>query len=188
MGLSDGMRSLIGDALTWSGVALAGAGLLIYYDDVKSLSSSYLGLKLPATAAPGETLNLASVTGAASSVVELKAQANGHYFARADINGRNVDVMVDTGATVVALTFEDAERAGVFLKASDFTHSVATANGIARVAPVMLDRVSVGNIVVRDVQAVVSERGRLRVTLLGMSFLNRLQRVDLRSGVLQMRN
>jgi aspartyl protease family protein len=102
----------------------------------------------------------------------------------AEINGRSIDVMVDTGATLVALTYEDAERAGIYTKSSDFTHRVSTANGSARVAPVSLERISIGDITVRNVQGVVSERGKLKVTLLGMSFLGRLDRVDMRSGVL----
>jgi aspartyl protease family protein len=92
--------------------------------------------------------------------------------------------MVDTGASMVALTYEDAERAGVRLKPSDFTQSVSTANGMARFALVRLDRVTIGNITVRDVKAGVAERGRLSITLLGMSFLSRLERVDMRSGTL----
>lgn len=83
---------------------------------------------------------------------------------------------------MVALTYEDAERAGLRLKPSDFTASVSTANGTAAVAPVTLDRVSIGRITVRDVRAAVCERGRLEKTLLGMSFLSRLDRVDISAG------
>ena len=70
--------------------------------------------------------------------------------------------MVDTGASIVALTYEDAERAGVYVRDSDFTQRVRTANGMARVAPVTLDRVSIGDITVRNVPAAVSERGQAR--------------------------
>ena len=82
--------------------------------------------------------------------------------------------MVDTGASLVALTYEDASRAGIYVRDRDFTQLVRTANGIARVAPVTLDRVSIGDITVRNVPASVSERGMLGTTLLGMSFLKRL--------------
>jgi aspartyl protease family protein len=92
--------------------------------------------------------------------------------------------MVDTGATMVALTYEDASRAGMYIRDRDYTQRVSTANGAARVAPVILDRVSVGTITVRNVPAAVSEPGMLATSLLGMSFLGRLQRVDMRSGVL----
>ena len=92
--------------------------------------------------------------------------------------------MVDTGASIVALTFEDAERAGLYIRDSDYTHRVNTANGLARIAPVTLDRVAIGEIMVRNVPAAVSEPGKLTTSLLGMSFLSRLQRVDMRRGVL----
>jgi aspartyl protease family protein len=117
-------------------------------------------------------------------IVEIKAGAFGHYTASAEINGRPIDVLVDTGASIVALTFEDARRAGIHVRDSDFTHRVSTANGFARVAPVTLERVGIDNIMVRNVPAAVSEPGKLSTSLLGMSFLGRLQRVDMRSGVL----
>jgi aspartyl protease family protein len=66
----------------------------------------------------------------------------------------------------------------------DFTQMVRTANGVARVAPVTLDRVSIGDITVRNVPASVSERGMLGTTLLGMSFLKRPSSVDMRGGTL----
>ena len=92
--------------------------------------------------------------------------------------------MVDTGATIVVLSYEDAERAGIFLNPSDFTQAVTTANGVARIAPVTLDRVTIGDITVRNVPAAVAEPGRLKTSLLGMSFLSRLSRFDMRSDVL----
>lgn len=120
--------------------------------------------------------------GSAGRSVELQAQRNGHYFAEAEINGRQVDVMVDTGATMVALTYEDALRAGFSPRRSDFTHRVSTANGIARVAPVLIDRIQIGDILVRDVRAAVLEEGKLGTTLLGMSFLSKLSSVSMRQG------
>ena len=92
--------------------------------------------------------------------------------------------MVDTGASIVALSYEDARASGIYVRDSDFTHRVSTANGLARVAPVTIDRISIGDITVRDVAGAVMEAGKLGTTLLGMSFLGRLQRVDMRSGML----
>jgi aspartyl protease family protein len=116
--------------------------------------------------------------------VRIEASGHGHYVTRAEINGRPIDVLVDTGASIVALTYDDARRAGVLVRDSDYTQRVSTANGQARVAPVTLDRVSIGDITVRNVPAAVSEPDSLATTLLGMSFLGRLQRVDMRPGVL----
>lgn len=122
----------------------------------------------------------ADSSSAAAGDVTLRATDYGHFETTAEINGRDVDVMVDTGATMVALTYEDAERAGIYLKPSDFTHSVSTANGIAKVAPINIGTISIGGITVRNVRGAVSERGNLHRTLLGMTFLGRLSRVEMR--------
>ena len=82
------------------------------------------------------------------------------------------------------LTYEDAQRAGVFLRDRDFTMQMQTANGIAKAAPVTLERVTIGSITVRNVQAGVAEPGLLRTNLLGMSFLKRLNKFEIRSGTL----
>ena len=84
-----------------------------------------------ATAGPGD----AGDRVLRARTVELKAGAYGHFHANAEINGQPVSVMVDTGASIVALTFEDARAAGLYVRDSDFTQRVSTANGFARVAP-----------------------------------------------------
>lgn len=172
--------------MSWGVVALIGALAISNYDTLKGVAAQAMGLPTAAEmAAETEAAEQAAEpVPIASGTVELKAGRNGHFHTDAEINGRNVEVLVDTGATMVALTYEDAERAGIRPQPADFTQAVSTANGVARVAPVILDRVSIGDITVRGVRAVVSERGRLTTTLLGMTFLSRLERVDMRSGVL----
>jgi aspartyl protease family protein len=91
------------------------------------------------------------------------------------INDRPATFMADTGATLVVLTYEDAARLGLSPQSLDFSARVETANGVSHVAPVMLDRVRVDDITVRDMEAVVAERGALATNLLGMSFLGRLR-------------
>jgi len=181
MPLSSGARGLISDALGWTALAVVGAIALTHFDELKAIAATTLGLAAPneraiseEVAEPGELRR--------NGAVEIRAGLNGHFFTEAEVNGRGIEVMVDTGASIVALTYEDAERAGVYLRNGDFTHAVSTANGTARVAPVTLDRISIGNITVRNVNAAVSERGRLQTSLLGMSFLGRLGRVDIQSG------
>lgn len=102
----------------------------------------------------------------------LKA-ADGHYWADALIDGKAVRVMVDTGASVVALTPEDAIRLGLRLRAGDFSGTVITASGPARAAPVELGTVAVAGARVERVAALVVEHG-LPHSLLGMSYLGRL--------------
>jgi aspartyl protease family protein len=116
--------------------------------------------------------------------VSIAAGAYGHFQTQADIDGRSIDVMVDTGASLVALTYEDAASVGLYVKPSDFTGLAQTANGSTRVAPVTISRISIGDITVRNVPAVVSARGASERTLLGMSFLKRLTRVEMRAGML----
>lgn len=173
--------------------AIVGAGLF-YATEVKDIAKALLGIKTPTfaqsqpqSAAQHQARAGAGRTGtemkASGRTVELKSNGN-HYFAAAEVNGRKIDVMVDTGASMVALTHEDARRLSLSPRDSDFTLSVQTANGVSRFAPVTLDRVAIGGIEVRGVQAAVAEPGRLSTTLLGMSFLSRLQRVDMRAGVM----
>jgi aspartyl protease family protein len=183
------MRYALKEAGTWlvcAGCAVAG---IVYFDELKGATAAAFGIALPP---PGSETPIDAQRGAqsqsgvarasVSGSVELRAGANGHFETAAQINGREISVMVDTGASLIALTYEDAERAGIYVRASDFTHRSQTANGIAKFAPVMLDRVSIGDITVRNVQAAVSEPGKLRTTLLGMSFLGKLSRTEMRRG------
>jgi aspartyl protease family protein len=84
-------------------------------------------------------------------------------------------MVVDTGATSVVLTAEDAKAAGLPLALLNYSVNIETANGRARAAPVTLDRVAMGELEERSVEALVVQPGQLRMSLLGMSFLNRLQ-------------
>lgn len=188
--MTSGSRSLLTEVCSWIVVFGICAIAIVHFDEVKGLTASALGLEPPLNAAsvgePQEQNPRADDRD--GSVVELRSGPGGHYHAEAEINGRDIEVMVDTGATMVVLTWEDAERAGLFMRESDFTHRASTANGAARVAPVTLDNVSIGDITVRDVRAMVSERGALGVSLLGMSFLGRIERVDMRQGTLILQN
>ncbi len=114
----------------------------------------------------------ASAPATGSSAQVLKA-ADGHYWAEADIDGRAVRVMVDTGASVVVLTRADAARLGLELTAADFTADVRTASGPVRAAPVELKAVAVAGARVTAVEALVVDEG-LPHSLLGMSYLGRL--------------
>jgi aspartyl protease family protein len=188
MALSAGTRQAVGMAAAWVMVASSAAFSLLYFSEIKDVARGVLGLPAPAAmreAAVKRGNRRAEVASTPRGrVVEIKAGAHGHYYASAEINGRPINVLVDSGASIVALTYDDASRAGVYVRDSDYTQQVSTANGLARVAPVVLARISIGDITVRDVPAAVTEPGSLGTTLLGMSFLSRLQRVDMRAGTL----
>ena len=121
-------------------------------------------------ATPVVAASTASASGTDAQVVK---GADGHYWAQARIEGRAVRVLVDTGASVVALTRADALRLGVEPEPADFTGRVQTASGVVRAAPVQLKSVSVAGARVDKVEALVVEQG-LEYSLLGMSYLGRL--------------
>jgi aspartyl protease family protein len=98
---------------------------------------------------------------------------DGHYWAQAEVNGAPVRFLVDTGATEVALTAQDAERLGFDLSRLQYRSSVVTAAGRTRAAAVRLASVTVAGARLEDVDALVIENG-LDSSLLGMSYLGRL--------------
>lgn len=108
--------------------------------------------------------------------VTLRIGPDGHYSTQARINGVRVDVLVDTGASMIALTEETARKLSIFPSASAYTMTIRTANGTVSAAPVMLREVRIGSVSVRQVEAAVMPGKVLGTNLLGMSFLNRLSR------------
>ena len=112
--------------------------------------------------------------------VEVARAFNGDFDITARINGARVAMVLDTGASSVVLTRDDAKAAGLPLEVLSYTAIIETANGRTRAAPVRLDRVAVGDLVERSVDALVAQPGQLKTSLLGMSFLNRLQSWEVR--------
>ncbi len=118
--------------------------------------------------------------------IVLDANPYGHFHVHAQIGGKPVEFMTDTGATYVALSYETALTLGFRPSALRFDGRSTTANGVARVASITLDAIRVGDILVRDVQAVVAEPGRMAQNLLGMSFIGRLSGFELAGTKLTM--
>src|SRR5262249_19179936 len=112
---------------------------------------------------------------------------SGDFPLRAHVNGAQIAMVLDTGASSVVLTQEAAKAAGLPLEVLNYTVNVDTANGRARAAPVTLDRIGVGNLVERSVPALIAQPGQLKTSLLGMSFLNRLERWEVRGDKLMLR-
>jgi len=116
------------------------------------------------------------------------ARTDGGDFAiDAQINGAPVAMVLDTGASSVVLTRDDAKAAGLPIEVLNYTVNIDTANGRTRAAPVTLDRIAVGTLVERSVDALVAQPGQLKTSLLGMSFLNRLQSWEVRGDRLLLR-
>jgi aspartyl protease family protein len=111
----------------------------------------------------------------------------GDFTLAASINGVRVPMVLDTGASSVVLTEEAARAAGLPIEILDYAVRVETANGRTQAAAVTLDRLAVGNLLERNVPALVVRRGQLKNNLLGMSFLNRLESWEVRGDRLSMR-
>jgi aspartyl protease family protein len=122
------------------------------------------------------------------AITELKAGQNGHFVTKADINNRSVHVLVDTGASTVALSYEDADRVGLKPGSLKYDVEVSTANGIVKAARVTLREVELGSVRVDNVSGMVLPRGALQGTLLGMSFLSRLRSFSVENGQLILKN
>jgi aspartyl protease family protein len=120
-------------------------------------------------------------------IVEIARGRGGSFDISTRVNGGTVPMILDTGASAVVLTQDAARAAGLPLEVLSYSVAVDTANGKTRAAAVTLDSVSVGGLTERSVPALIAQPGQLRTSLLGMSFLNRLESWEVRGDKLIMR-
>jgi aspartyl protease family protein len=118
----------------------------------------------------------------------IEAGPNGHFEATFRVNGRSVNGMVDTGATFVALNETTARQLGVSLSDLYYRYAVTTANGTTEAAHITLDRMEIGSVRVKDVEAFVLKDKSLSGMLVGMSFMNKLASYKVEDGVLYLKN
>jgi aspartyl protease family protein len=138
----------------------------------------------------GDRVLVEIVPGHAAKVgrsVEMARSRSGDFQISAQVNGSKIPMVLDTGASTVVLTHEAAKAAGLPLEMIKYDVSIETANGHAKAASVTLDRVAVGGLVERSIPALIAPPGQLKVSLLGMTFLNRLQSWEVRGNKLMMR-
>jgi aspartyl protease family protein len=110
-----------------------------------------------------------------SRSLEIKAGNGGHFQVEARVDGRRLAFVVDTGASQITIRASDAARLGFHPSPRDYTLKINTANGEGRAARVELRMLEVGDIIVRDIVAIVVPDEALSVNLLGMSFLSRVR-------------
>jgi aspartyl protease family protein len=170
---------MLHEAMLWGAAALAVLAAIYFFDDIRTAFGPQAE-ELPSIAEITEKKRTPGFSGEA----RLKADRSGHFVFEGSVNDRSVTFMADTGATMVALTYESAKRVGLSPHTLDFSARVSTANGVARVAPVVLDRVRVKDITLRNVPAAVAQKGALATNLLGMSFLSRLGSFQIQNGEL----
>ncbi len=136
----------------------------------------------PAIALPAPAPVAAQPQDGSPNAQVFPADAQGHVYIDALVNGAPVHFLVDTGATLVSLTLADARAVGIDPDALAYTVRTSTANGISEGAPVMLHEVRIGQMPVYDVRALVPRN--LGISLLGQSFLTRLRSYDMQNGEL----
>ncbi len=120
-------------------------------------------------------------------LVEIKRRDNGEFKLRAKINGANAPMIIDTGATSVVLTYETAKAAGLPLELLVFNVDLETAGGRTRAAKLTIDSLAIGKLAEHGVPALVVPKGQMKTSLLGMSFLNRLESWEVRADRLELR-
>jgi clan AA aspartic protease (TIGR02281 family) len=124
---------------------------------------------------------------APGSAVHVPRGQAGEFAVHAKINGVATPMVVDTGATSVVLTWETAKAIGLPLELLEYDVDVETAGGHTKAARLTLDRIAIGRLVERSVQALVVPHGQMKTNLLGMSFLDRLESWEVRADKLVLR-
>ena len=144
------------------------------------------GAGMPDPAGPSSSTNIPPkstvLRPASNRILVFHADRRGHFSLTATVNGAPLRLVVDTGATLVALTLDDARAAGIGRSELVFNQITHTANGTVRFAPVMLREIRIEQLSVDNVPAAVIEN--LEQSLLGMSFLKRLKSFEMREGAL----
>jgi aspartyl protease family protein len=125
--------------------------------------------------APASTIKVAR---SYSPDVVLDRAEDGHFYANAQVNGRQISMLVDTGASVIALTGEDARTLGIYWDTNDITYVAQGAAGPVEGVNTVIERLSVGGHEVANVQAIIIPEGA-RISLLGQSYLRTLDRVEM---------
>ena len=169
------------NAALWLLIALLFVAGYVYRDDLQSIAG-----RMTAGLVPGRAVMTTDASGA--QILVLHKMGNGHFQVQAEIDGRDINMLVDTGASSVVLAYADAEQLGLEPEALDFNLMVSTANGMSVAAPVRLESLAIGPIERRNVRAMVAGPGKLDQSLLGMTFLGSLGSVEIRGDELRLRD
>lgn len=172
---------MIGWSLRW-GLLLAA----VFIGGFQILAGNPLLGRGTAVGAARTTVSPASRDLEFGSEIRIRASSDGHYYADASVNNTPVRFLIDTGATSILLSGDDATRVGLHPAAHEYTRIGNTANGTIKLAPLTLREVRLGSFSAYDVEAVVSQ-APVNVSLLGMGFLKRMQSWEVRSNQLFLR-
>lgn len=141
--------------------------------------------RLTAGLIPGSPISVSDGDGIA---VMLEKRPNGHFEVRGEVDGKQIDFLIDTGATTTVLTAADARFVGIDIGSLSYTVPVSTANGVTRAARASAGEIRIGDISRVRLPLLVSEPGQLGQSLLGMNFLGTLSGFDVRGDRLILRD
>jgi aspartyl protease family protein len=175
--IAQGLRDLV----VWVAIAFGLVLAYSYRDVFMGAAQRVMGELMP----PGETLAVEGQPG--DRAVRLRRRPDGHFVARTQVNGGTSTMLIDTGASTVVLTPGDARQAGIDTNKLSYSVPVRTANGLTYAAAVRLKTISVGGIVMQNVDALVAAPGTLSQSLLGMSFLTRLRSYEVSGEFMTLR-
>lgn len=166
----------------WAAAMLFLVGLYAYRGELATVADRVIGELAP----HGTQINVTGTT-SARHAVRIKRGWSGHFVAAAEIKGKSIEMIVDTGASTVVLRHEDAKRLGVDTRKLRYTVPVQTANGSSYAARIELDNILIGNVSIKGVEALIAKPGSLHQSLLGMTFLSRLRSYEFAGDYLELR-
>ncbi len=184
MAFGSGVNQALREAVTWGTVICICSAGFAYQNEISAGISQVLQVAEDQYKQNFETAAATDNTPGFERRFEIRSNHLGHFEVQAQINGHTTTFLADTGATLIALTHETAEDLGLNPASLNFNARTKTANGVGRAAYITLDRVEIGNISIKNVKAAVLEPEKLHVNLLGMSFINKLNRVEMKDGKL----
>ena len=164
VGAREVMRAIVG----WGVILVVLIGGYAYRHELVVAGGRMFGVLAPGVPVSGR------LTGEGENAVAITRNGDGHFAVRAGVNGVPMTLLVDTGASLVTLTPDDATAIGIDAATLRFTMPIQTANGMIQAAPITIERLTIGSIERRGVRALVAPPGTLEESLLGMSFLNSL--------------
>lgn len=156
--------------VAWTTIIVVLVGLYANRDQLAGFAGRFIGAIAPGVPITGRLAG----EGDADSVVVTRS-GDGHFAVLATVETKPLLFLVDTGASFVTLSFDDATTIGIDANALDYNVPIRTANGRMIAAAVTIERITVGTIERRQVKGLVAPAGLLDQSLLGLTFLNTLE-------------
>jgi len=169
--------TFVRDIGIWLLVGLLLVGGYAFKNDISALWQ-----RIVATLVPGHPASLNT------NLVQITRNQAGEFRIKAWVNSQPVEVLFDTGASAVVLTYEDAIRAGFQPERLIFATTVETANGKTTAAPVIIETIRIGAINHQNIRALIAQKSDLKTSLLGMTFMQKLTSFSVEGNILELRN